>query len=439
MNTRRQGLRLRSRVDRAHANAAVSGTHSPQPIENMVRPPVLLALMMPFVFVALFHHMHFATTSVSTTAGRVIAPKIGIGRMASVLRSGAADEISEVARAEEDAFRTQEAKAAVADDPEADEADDAEGQREAQGLAEALRAHEDAEGEARAQQEAGDAESESNEDGGAELDEKDNEKDDEKANAELEDKLEALRDEAELKAAERANAAAAKEAVVESTWKAAEAATQSESQAATKPADTPPPQAGPDPSRDYPPPTLSAKKLIDGSQNYLPVRACLPLGAVNASAWHKPHVAPSPRAGLSHCFLLGRGPRQLPNVTYVACVTWQVPNAESDAPDDLAWRRVPRAVDGTCPPGRRPYHTILTAQASVYQEWQTKIFYYHFKKAQAANPCTEMTGFTRLLASAGGNGDSLSAHMPTVTVAQLGHDKTRGFMVINRPWTMQAV
>ena len=52
---------------------------------------------------------------------------------------------------------------------------------------------------------------------------------------------------------------------------------------------------------------------------------------------------------------------------------WKVPNAESDAPDDLAWRRVPRAADGTCPPGRRPYHTILTAQASVYQEWQTKM------------------------------------------------------------------
>ena len=64
-------------------------------------------------------------------------------------------------------------------------------------------------------------------------------------------------------------------------------------------------------------------------------------------------------------------------------------------------------------------------------------FYYHFRKAQAANPCTEMTGFTRLLASSAGNRDALSDHMPTVTVPQLGHDKTRGFMVINRPWTMQ--
>ena len=47
-----------------------------------------------------------------------------------------------------------------------------------------------------------------------------------------------------------------------------------------------------------------------------------------------------------------------------------------------------------------------------------------------------MTGFTRLLASANGEPDGLMDSMPTVTVAQLGHDKTRGFQVINRPWTM---
>ena len=173
-----------------------------------------------------------------------------------------------------------------------------------------------------------------------------------------------------------------------------------------------------DVAANYPLPTLSEKKLIDGSSNYLPV-----------------------------------------------------PNAESEAPDDLAWRRI-AATGGSCPPGRRPYHTILTAQAGLYQEsalaptqaaschtpgpagpaqllpiasrltvamracvptlqeWQTKIFYYHFRKLQKSNPCTEMTGFTRLLASAEGKGDGLMDLMPTVTVPQLGHDKTRGFMVI---------
>jgi hypothetical protein len=170
-----------------------------------------------------------------------------------------------------------------------------------------------------------------------------------------------------------------------------------------------------DVSVDYPPPTLSSKRLLDTSENWLPV-----------------------------------------------------PDAEGDQPSDLAWRRaIPAAckpkssVPGqpfnatppdshaakpklgvtlpagcVCPPGRRPYHTILTAQASTYQRWQTLIFYHHFRKAQRMNPCTEMTGFTRLLASSNGGPDDLMDYMPTVTVSQLGFDKTRGFQVINRPWTM---
>ena len=45
-----------------------------------------------------------------------------------------------------------------------------------------------------------------------------------------------------------------------------------------------------------------------------------------------------------------------------------------------------------------------------------------------------MQGFTRLLA---GNGpDDLMELMPTVRIPELGPDKTRGFQVINRPWTL---
>ena len=163
-----------------------------------------------------------------------------------------------------------------------------------------------------------------------------------------------------------------------------------------------------DVSIDYPDPVLSQKRLLDNSDNWLPVA-----------------------------------------------------DAEAEAPSDLAWRRkipaackpAPGLYDGlppdagpkagtlpagcVCPSGRRPYHTILTAQASTYQRWQTLIFYHHFRKAQRANPCTEMLGFTRLLASANGGGDDLMDYMPTVTVSQLGFDKTRGFQVINRPWTMR--
>ena len=54
-------------------------------------------------------------------------------------------------------------------------------------------------------------------------------------------------------------------------------------------------------------------------------------------------------------------------------------------PDDLAWRKQIQP-SGPCPPGRRPYHTILTAQNSLYQQWQTKIFYYHFRRVQREGP-----------------------------------------------------
>ena len=135
-----------------------------------------------------------------------------------------------------------------------------------------------------------------------------------------------------------------------------------------------------DPSRNWPPPTKSSKRLIDGSPNYLPV-----------------------------------------------------PNAEGPSPDDLAWRKQVTPT-GPCPVGRKPYHTILTAQASLYQQWQTKIFYYHFRRVQReGGRCTEMTGFTRLLA---GKSDDLMDAIPTVAVPEVGHDKTRGFPVINRPWSI---
>ena len=42
-------------------------------------------------------------------------------------------------------------------------------------------------------------------------------------------------------------------------------------------------------------------------------------------------------------------------------------------------------------PGRRSYHTLLTTQASIYQQWQSRIMYYHFlKQKRLDGPCTEM-------------------------------------------------
>lgn len=87
-------------------------------------------------------------------------------------------------------------------------------------------------------------------------------------------------------------------------------------------------------------------------------------------------------------------------------------------------------------PGRRPFHSLLTVQDREYMQWQTYLAYYHFVKQQKADYCTDMVAITRLLASPDGRPDGLMSLMPTHVSAQLGHDKTRGFQVINRPWSV---
>jgi len=97
------------------------------------------------------------------------------------------------------------------------------------------------------------------------------------------------------------------------------------------------------------------------------------------------------------------------------------------------------AADPACP-GRRPYHTLLTSQATTYQAWQSRIMYYHFiKQRKLAGPCGEMGGFTRLVASEDGKPDGLEAEMPsffvrqytTAEIARYGH-----FGVLNRPFSV---
>ena len=99
-----------------------------------------------------------------------------------------------------------------------------------------------------------------------------------------------------------------------------------------------------------------------------------------------------------------------------------------------------QGADGGCPK-RRPYHTVLTAQATVYQSWQARIMYFHWKKqAAAGGPCTDMTGFTRLVASEGGKPDGLEAEMPSVFVKQMTPEelaKHGHFGVLNRPHSVQ--
>jgi len=89
-----------------------------------------------------------------------------------------------------------------------------------------------------------------------------------------------------------------------------------------------------------------------------------------------------------------------------------------------------------CPTKRKPFHVLLTSEGSKYQEWQTKILHYHFKKQVALHPCTEMTGFTRVLASSHGMEDDLMQEMPTFVAEATGQEVHLGFHVINRPWSL---
>ena len=54
------------------------------------------------------------------------------------------------------------------------------------------------------------------------------------------------------------------------------------------------------------------------------------------------------------------------------------------------------AITAECP-GRRPYHVLLTAASGIYQQWQSRIMYWQYKKLKAEFPCSDLGGFTRLL------------------------------------------
>jgi hypothetical protein len=92
-------------------------------------------------------------------------------------------------------------------------------------------------------------------------------------------------------------------------------------------------------------------------------------------------------------------------------------------------------------PGRRPYHIVMTAASGVYQEWQGRIMYYHYKKQRAVQPCSDLGGFTRLLNTRDARPDGLMDEIPTVLVRQLDGGRCdscdHGFIVMNRPWGLK--
>ncbi|KAL3924150.1 MAG: hypothetical protein SGPRY_004000 [Prymnesium sp.] len=115
---------------------------------------------------------------------------------------------------------------------------------------------------------------------------------------------------------------------------------------------------------------------------------------------------------------------------------------KTPASEEFAPLKPMKSVEGLesrCPT-QRPIHCVLTAQATVYQQWQARIMYFHWKKqARADGECTDMTGFTRLVASENGKPDGLEDEMPSVFVKQLSQmelSKLGHFGVLNRPYSV---
>ena len=76
-----------------------------------------------------------------------------------------------------------------------------------------------------------------------------------------------------------------------------------------------------------------------------------------------------------------------------------------------------------CPKPPNKFHALLTSQSSPYQQWQSRIMYYHWKKQKAiAGPCGDMGGFTRLCATPGGKPDGLENEIPSVFTVELSEE-----------------
>ena len=114
--------------------------------------------------------------------------------------------------------------------------------------------------------------------------------------------------------------------------------------------------------------------------------------------------------------------------------------APATARPRVAEAAAPSAGDAGCP-GRKPFHTLLTAQATIYQQWQSRIMYYHWKKQKARQgACGAMGGFTRLVASEKGEADGLEDEMPSYFVPQLSTEVLAAhghFGVLNRPHSVK--
>jgi len=110
--------------------------------------------------------------------------------------------------------------------------------------------------------------------------------------------------------------------------------------------------------------------------------------------------------------------------------------AEMVAAEPVTGAASAREEEPKCP-DRKPYHTILTATGSTYQQWQSRIMYHHWKKqAAAGGPCSDMVGFTRLCATHDARPDGLEGEIPSIFTKELSGQflaAHMGFGVLNRP------
>lgn len=110
--------------------------------------------------------------------------------------------------------------------------------------------------------------------------------------------------------------------------------------------------------------------------------------------------------------------------------------AKANTPHASAPRAASVSTSADCP-NRRPYHTILTAQSTTYQQWQSQIMYFHWKKQRAAQgACTEMEGFTRLTATVDAKPDGLETEIPSIFTSSYSDEFLANYFhfgVLNRP------
>lgn len=81
-----------------------------------------------------------------------------------------------------------------------------------------------------------------------------------------------------------------------------------------------------------------------------------------------------------------------------------------------------------------PFHTVITCDGSTYEQWQSRLAYYWYKKQQAKDPCREMGGFTRALHS--GKADAFMEEIPSVVVPRLDAAEELGYMGSDRPFAI---